>query len=325
MLKIENLKTDEKFERLTPVSDEEFKALENVIVADGEMHTPIIVWQDQKTIVDGHSRAEVLRRNPEIPFTIKEIAFKDWQDVIVWIVEHHIARKSFSLWQKLEMAMACVEYWEAKKKAKRNKGTRSDLNTPGVKKSAPISTNEILAEKVGCGTTTVAQFLKVFREASDGIKQRCKDGDMSIKRAYTNLTKKKTPKNESPEEKPETIIENEKINILDECEKNQTVSDKGNISIPDPKPIAEQITKPSVPDEVMWFAFNPVDQVIQIYMKKHDSDKGIDHIHVNTFSFKHISTGDGVSILQVEHIGGATEDITQKDDKGFESEEKKAS
>ena len=325
MLKIEDLKTDEKFERLTPASKEEFKALEKMIVADGELHSPIIVWQGQNIVVDGHSCLEILKKHPELPYTIKEIPFEDWQEVIVWIVEHHIARKSFTLWKRLEMALNCEEYWKSKEEAKRNQGTRNDLTAPGAEKSEPINTNLILAEKVGCGETTVIQFKKVFKEASEDIKQRCKDGDMSITRAHTNLTKKKSPKKTSPKTKPELSIEVEKINILAECEKNQTVSGGGNINIPDPTPIAEQMGKPNIPDEVVWFAINPIEQMIQIFMKKHDSDKGKNHIHVNSFSFKTVSTEDGVSILEVQHIGGATEEFAQKDEKGFDSEQKKAS
>ncbi len=276
--------------------------------------------------MDGHSRREIQRKHPELPYTVKEIPFQDWQEVIVWIVEHHIARKSFTLWQRLEMALNCEEYWEDQERARQNRGTRNDLKPPSGIKLDKIDTNTIIAKKVGCGRTTVTNFKKVFKEASEAIKQRCKDGDLSIKRAHTNLTKKKSPKKKSPNKKDtETIIEDEKINILDECEKNQTVSDSGNISLPDPTTIAEQMTKPEVPDEAMWFAINPVDQVIQIYMKKYDSDKGVNHIHVNTFSFTRVSKESGMSILEVEHIGGSTEEITQKDENGFDSEQKKAS
>jgi hypothetical protein len=132
------------------------------------------------------------------------------------------------------------------------------------------------------------------------------------------------PKN-PPKKKSTLSIEDEETDILADCEQNQTVSDKSNISIPDPAPIANEMTQPDVPDETMWFAFNPIDQTIQIFKKTHDADKGINHIHVNTFSYKTVSQEGKTSILQVEHIGGSTDDIKQKDDKCFDSGEKKAS
>jgi hypothetical protein len=87
----------------------------------------------------------------------------------------------------------------------------------------------ILAEKVGCGETTVTMFKKVCDEASEGTKQRCREGDMSIKRAYESLTPKKPSKKDA-----ETVVENEKINILEDCEKNQTLGDNGNTNIREP-------------------------------------------------------------------------------------------
>ena len=49
----------------------------------------------------------------------------------------------------------------------------------------------IIAQKVGCGKTYVTMFKKVFNEAKEGIKQQCREGAMSIKKAYESLTPKK--------------------------------------------------------------------------------------------------------------------------------------
>jgi hypothetical protein len=307
----EDLKIDERFERLTPVCDEEMKALENLILSDGEIQTPIVIWQGENIVVDGHSRLNILKNHPDLPYSIKEIPFEDWRAVMAWIVEHHIARKSFTLWQKLEMAYTCVDYWEAKEKAQRNKGARNDLNTPGVHKSKPINTKEILANKVGCGTTTVSQFLKVFKEASESTKQRCREGDMSIKRAHESLQTKKAP-SKNNQEKPETEIKVEDIDILEECENNQPVTDNSLVSIPNPNPIAQQMQKEDVPDETMWIALDIVENTMQIFMKKLDSDKNIENIHVNSFSFKRIAPINNKQMLEVQRIGNSTEVLNIK-------------
>lgn len=325
MMKIEDLKVDKRFERLTPVSNEELKALENLIVGDGEIHAPIVVWKGQNIIVDGHERWNVLKKHPELPYSIKEIEFQDWREVIVWIVEHHIARKSFTLWQKLEMAMNCVEYWEAKDNAKRNQGTRSDLLSPGDKKLESMDINKVIAEKVGCSRTTVTMFKMIFNSPSEGLKQKCRAGEMSIKKASDSLKPKETDNNKPGNKKSETVIKNEEINILKACEKNQTVSDNSDIAIPDSAPIVEKITQPKVPDEVIWFAINPVEQTIQMFLKKHDSETGNNNIHINTYSFTTVSTIGATSILQVKHVGGSTEDVIRKDDCAFKSEGKEVS
>lgn len=321
MLKVEDLKIEKKYEKLTPETKEQLKALENLIVADGEIHSPIVVWRDRKIVIDGHSRVKILKKHPELKHTIKEIAFSDWQDVRAWIVEHHIARRSFTLYQKLEMAMNCVDYWKAKEEAKRNQGTRSDLMSPGDKKLDNMDTNTIIAEKVGCGRTTVTHFMKVFNKATEATKQRCREADLSIKNAYMSLTSKKTP----PKKKAKTVIDTETTDILDECEKNQSVGKKSDINIPDPKPIATKMTTTQIPPGSIWFAINPIDGVIQVFKKTLDHEKGIAHIQVNNFACKTISKENGITLVEANHIDGTTEEISQKDNINFNEVSKKAS
>lgn len=321
MLSIEDLKIDKKFKRLTPETKEQFKALKKLVVSDGEVHGPIIVWKDQNTVVDGHCRVEILKKHPKLKYSIKEIAFGDWQDVMVWIVEHHIARNSFTLWQKLEMAMNCVDYWEAKEEARNNQGARTDLLSPSDKKLEPIDMDKIIAQKVGCSKTYVTMFKKVFNEAKEQTKQRCREGSTSIKNAYESLIAKEAP----PKKKKKTVIDIETADILSDSVKNQTVGKKSDIKIPDPKPIVKKMTTSKTPEGSIWFAINPIDGVMQLFQKTFDQEKGEIHVQVNNYSCKRVSQEDGVTILEACHIDGSTEEVSQKDNIDFDEESKKAS
>ena len=75
----------------------------------------------------------------------------------------------------------------------------------------------------------------------------------------------------------------------------------------------------------IWFVFNPVESLIQIFTKKNDEEKGNIRVEVSSFSFKTISSEGGVSIFEVHHIDGTDEEISKKDDSEFESKSKKAS
>ena len=320
MLKIEDLKIEKKYEKLTPETKEQLHALEALILDDGEIYDPFVVWKDHNIIVDGHSRRKIQQKHPHLKYSIKEVAFGDWRDVIAWIVEHHIARKSFTLWQKLEMVRNCVEYWEAKEKAKKNQGTRTDLLAPGDKKPEAININQIIANKVNCCKTYVTMFNKVFKEASEGIKQRCREGNMSIKKAYNSLEPKK-----KPEKKPSISIETSKDDILDEAAKNQNLGKKSNKEFPDPKPIANKMISAETSEESIWMAINPIEGVVQIFKKQYEPEKGLIQVQVNSFACKGVSKENGVTILEAWHIDGSREDVSQKDDGDFESESKKAS
>ena len=68
-MKQQTLRIDPEFKaQIPPLTEDERKQLEENILADGEILSPILVWND--TIVDGHNRYEILQNHPEIPFTV---------------------------------------------------------------------------------------------------------------------------------------------------------------------------------------------------------------------------------------------------------------
>ena len=320
MLKIEDLQIEKKYEELTPVTEEQLNALETLILADGEIYDSMVVWKGKNIVVDGHSRHKIHQKHPHLKYSIKEVDFNDWRDVVVWIVEHHIVRKSFTLWQKLEMALNCVEYWKAKEEAKKNQGTRTDLLSPGDKKLEAIDMDQIIADKVGCSKTYVTMFKKIFNKASEGVKQRCREGDMSIKRAHDSLKPKKTTK-----KKPKMNIDTKAGDVFEESAKNQNIGKRINTVVPDPQPIAKKMATAEISEGSIWMAINPIEGVVQVFKKKFDRENGIIHVQVNSFACKTVSKENGVTILEADHIDGATDEILQKDDSDFESDSKKAS
>ena len=65
------LKINPEFEEIIPpISPDEFKQLEDNIVAEGELLMPIIIWKG--FIIDGHSRYKILQKHPEIECKIIE-------------------------------------------------------------------------------------------------------------------------------------------------------------------------------------------------------------------------------------------------------------
>lgn len=59
------MRIDPKFEtKISPLTEDEFRNLEENILAAGEIYSPIIVWNG--TIVDGHNRYRILKRHTEL-------------------------------------------------------------------------------------------------------------------------------------------------------------------------------------------------------------------------------------------------------------------
>ena len=66
----QTLHIDPEFKaQIPPLTEDERKQLEENILADGEILSPLLVWND--TIVDGHNRYEILQSHPEIPCTYR--------------------------------------------------------------------------------------------------------------------------------------------------------------------------------------------------------------------------------------------------------------
>ena len=69
-----NLKIDPEFQnQIPPLTDDEYKQLEENILKEGKLLSPLIVWNN--TLVDGHNRYAILQKHPEIPFTVHEKEF----------------------------------------------------------------------------------------------------------------------------------------------------------------------------------------------------------------------------------------------------------
>lgn len=83
-------------ELLPPLSAEEYKQLEESILADG-CRDAVLVWRNQ--IVDGHNRAEICAKHNE-SYLAKEMPFADEDEALEWILINQLGRRNLSANQK---------------------------------------------------------------------------------------------------------------------------------------------------------------------------------------------------------------------------------
>ncbi len=70
-----NLKIDPEFQnQIPPLTDDEYKQLEENILKEGKLLSPLIVWNN--TLVDGHNRYAILQKHPEICFSTMPLRFE---------------------------------------------------------------------------------------------------------------------------------------------------------------------------------------------------------------------------------------------------------
>ena len=74
----ETLRIDEEFEKLVPpLTDEEYRQLEENIVLEGTVLMPLMVWNG--TVIDGHNRYKIIRKHPDVS-NIMDMQKSAWQE-----------------------------------------------------------------------------------------------------------------------------------------------------------------------------------------------------------------------------------------------------
>ena len=108
-----NLKIDPEFQsQIPPLTDDEFKQLEENILKEGKLLSPLIVWNN--TLVDGHNRYAILQKHPEIYFSTMPLRFENREEAVAWICRNQLGRRNLSPEQKRYLL---GKQYEAEKKA----------------------------------------------------------------------------------------------------------------------------------------------------------------------------------------------------------------
>lgn len=109
---MDKLKIDPEFQSLIPpLTEEERTQLEENILAEGAVVSPIIVWDS--IIVDGHNRFSIIEKHPEVTYSVYEKQFTDRYEAIAWICKNQLGRRNLTPQQKKYLIGA---RYEAEKK-----------------------------------------------------------------------------------------------------------------------------------------------------------------------------------------------------------------
>ena len=126
-----NLKIDPEFQnQIPPLTDDECKQLEENILKEGKLLSPLIVWGN--TLVDGHNRYAILKKHPEICFSTMPLRFANREEVLAWICKNQLGRRNLTPEQKkfLIGKQYSVEH-------RKPGGNGNNQHTAAAKKTAP--------------------------------------------------------------------------------------------------------------------------------------------------------------------------------------------
>ena len=248
-----NLKIDPEFQsQIPPLANDEFKQLEENILKEGKLISPLIVWNN--TLVDGHNRYAILQKHPEIYFSTMPLRFENREEAIAWICRNQLGRRNLSPEQKRYLL---GKQYEAEKKAakifrgnqytlaKKSGGTHDDNHHSGKK------TCDRIAEENGVSRASVLRAshytrgIDIADNLSPGIKQKVFSGE--VKFANEEMSKLVLS---SPDKRQDVFAEIMHPEITKAME-TANADPKADEPVPMPISNPEQFKGYQVPDECM--------------------------------------------------------------------------
>ena len=248
-----NLKIDPEFQnQIPPLTDDEYKQLEENILKEGKLLSPLIVWNN--TLVAGHNRYAILQKHPEIYFSTMPLRFENREEAIAWICRNQLGRRNLSPEQK--RYLLGKQYEAEKKAAKIFRGNQYTL----AKKSGGYhrehhhsgkKTCDRIAEENGVSRASVLRASHYTRgiDIADnlfpGIKQKVFSGEVK----FTNEEMSKLVLS-SPDKRQDVFAEIMHPEITKAME-TANADPKADEPVPMPISNPEQFKGYQVPDECM--------------------------------------------------------------------------
>ena len=217
-------------DKIPPLTEDEFTLLEENILSDGAVFSPLIVWDG--TILDGHNRYEIIQKHPELTYAVHKVSFANRYEAISWICKHQLGRRNLTPQQKKYLI---GQRYEAEKQAVAfhgNQHTASDES--GADKKCPHqNSRHVTQSRIAKETNTSASYVReagtfakgvdAAEEALPGIKQEILTG--AIKPTETAVA---AVAKADPEERPQlaAALKKPRGSTKQEPEKSQPVYHK---------------------------------------------------------------------------------------------------
>jgi len=170
-------------DKIPALTEDEFTLLEENILSDGAVFSPLIVWDG--TILDGHNRYEIIQKHPELTYAVHKVSFANRYEAISWICKHQLGRRNLTPQQKKYLI---GQRYEAEKQADAFHGNQHTLSDEsGADKKCPHqNSRHVTQSRIAKETNTSASYVReagtfakgvdAAEEALPGIKQEILTG-----------------------------------------------------------------------------------------------------------------------------------------------------
>ncbi len=164
-----------------PLTDIEYAALERSLQAEG-CRDALVLWRD--TLIDGHNRYEICQKHG-IPFrTVHNNNFASIEDVMLWMNDNHLARRSVSDFQRGVLALKKKEIVTARMAEKMaEQPPEPEADDLDSRPPPPWNTREEIARAARVSANTISQIERIQKAATPELREAVRTGTISINAA----------------------------------------------------------------------------------------------------------------------------------------------
>ncbi len=166
---------------IDPLTHNEYAALERSLLAEG-CRDALVLWGD--VLIDGHNRYDICKKH-DVPFrTVQNTSFASLDDVMLWVIDNHLARRSVSDYQRGVLALRKKDIVSARvAQSAAEPEAASAAQTPSVPPSPPWNTREDVAKAARVSSNTISQIERIQKAATPQLVEAVRSGTISINAA----------------------------------------------------------------------------------------------------------------------------------------------
>ena len=202
-----NIVINEELQKyIDPLTPNEYAALERSLLAEG-CRDALVLWGE--VLIDGHNRYEICRKY-DLPFkTVHNDSFKSLEDVLLWMIDNQLGRRSVSDFQRGMLALRKRDIIAARVKAEAvpaKSPAHAAGDVPDSDATAPdetqggdapwhadddtgrIKTREDIARTAGISSATIGQIDRIRKTAAPELVEAVRTGTISINAAAAVAT-----------------------------------------------------------------------------------------------------------------------------------------
>ena len=166
---------------IDPLTHNEYAALERSLLAEG-CRDALVLWGE--VLIDGHNRHAICTRHGIEFRTVQNTSFASLDDVMLWMIDNHLARRSVSDYQRGVLALRKKDIVAARAAQQAEDPDRAVApNKPVLPESPPWNTREDVAKAARVSSNTISQIERIQKAATPQLVEAVRTGTISINAA----------------------------------------------------------------------------------------------------------------------------------------------